>query len=616
MPVHHSSRSHNGSHLMALAALVATWALVHVSLVAFGDLPVLDSGLMGPDSFMRMVRVTELAQHWQWFDTTIERANAPYGDVLHWTRPFDVLLLLLAQPLKLMVSGTEALRIAGIIVSPLVQLMTGLALIWALRPVIRPEVWFIPVVAIFLQPGILSYSVLGRADHHALLILTFVIVSGFVLRALRNPLDSRPALMAGFASGFGIWLSVEFLLPVAVCLSALGLPWLFGERERAGQNKWFALGMSMMLLAALFAERPLAHLLDPSYDKVSAVQYLLAVCVLLFWRTVESFENRVGSGARFLGRATLAVVGVGSLGLLFATIYPLFFAGPMVEVDPRIVPIWLDRVLEMLPLIPGDRDSLGRFIFYLGGVFLILPMFLKIVIDERHTGQCFAQIFILLVCAAMTAAALSHMRFSGYPEIGFVMAFAIVLDRFLAWTGRIGNDLPRGFLRGGFIALMLLGPILVGGALMNERAAATDASGQARNACDVGAMADYLEHNARWAGTSKTILTFMDIGPELLFRTRHNVIGTPYHRNGPGIYDGHRALATSEEADARAIVERRKVDLVLLCQSPAERAFYAPEDGKENLYQRLDRGDAPGWLVRVDLPETLAQEARLYRVIR
>src|SRR3546814_5673078 len=112
-----------------------------------------------------------------------------------------------------------------------------------------------------------------------------------MLRALRNPLDARPARAAGLAAGSGLWLSVEFLLVVGLCLGALGLPWLLGERERAAQSKFYAFDMSALLLVALFVERPLERLLEPSYDSVPSVQYLLAGAVLLFWRIVETFER-------------------------------------------------------------------------------------------------------------------------------------------------------------------------------------------------------------------------------------------------------------------------------------------------------------------------------------
>jgi hypothetical protein len=597
-------------------ALLLTWALVHLSLAMFRDVQVFGGELLDPDAYMRMVRVIELAQGGGWFDGTIGRANAPYGETLHWTRPFDVLLILLAVPAGFVWETNQALEIAGVIVSPLLQLTAALLLVWALRPVIRPEVWFLPAIALFLQPGALAYSILGRADHHSLLLLVFVAVAGFMLRALRRPLDARSALCAGLATGFGVWLSVEFLLVVGLCLAGLGLPWLFGERDRAAQSKWYACGLSVVLLVALAVERPLGNLLQPSYDSVSSVHYLLAVGVLLFWRVVETLDARRGPASHFLGRAGLGAGGVAALALLLAGVYPLFFAGPMAGIDPRIVPIWLDRVLEMQPLVPTDRGSLGTFVLYLGGVVLVAPLLLKVLVQERGSPRFFACLFIAGCGLLLTVVAVRHMRFAGYAEIAFVFAFAVVLDRFLRWTGHIANDLLRGLLRGGFVSVMLMGPVLVGGTLMTKPANATDAAGQSLAGCEVRDVAAYLESDPRWRVAPQTVLAFMDIGPELLYRTRHRVVGTPYHRNGDGILDGYRILATADLATARAMVEQRAIDLVLLCQSPPERAFYAPTDGKENLYARLARGTPPDWLAAVQLPPALQGQARLYRVLR
>ena len=611
------SRSHvRAGQLVPFVALVVTWALVHTSLVLFRDLPVLESGLIDPDSYMRMVRVGELASGSGWFDGTIDRANAPYGDTLHWTRPLDLLILLIAIPVMLLGNAEQALLVAGLVVSPLLQLATALLLIWALRPVIRPSVWFLPAVALFLQPGALAYSILGRADHHALLLLVFVAAAGFMLRALRQPLDARSALCAGLAAGFGMWLSIEFLMVVAVCVAGLGLPWLLGQRERVAQCKWFALGLSLVLLLALLTERPLTSLLEPSYDSISIVHYLLAVAILLFWRTTETIEARARGGSRFVGRASLVALGLGATALLLSGVYPLFFAGPMAEVDPRIVPLWLDRVLEMRPLLPDDRSSFGQLIFYLGGALAATLLFLTVLFDERRSRQFDIHLFIALACLLTTVVALRHVRFAGYAEIASVIAFAVVLDRFLIWSERIDSDLLRGLLRGGFIGTMMMGPLLVGSTLMAQPAVPTDAAGRPLAGCDVLEVARFLDKDPQWGSAPHTILAFMDIGPELLYRTRHRVIATPYHRNGNGIYDGWRMLASPDSATARALAGERGVDLVLLCGLPSERVFYAPAEGSENLYSRLEAGNPPEWLEAVELPPAIAGEAKLYRVLR
>src|SRR3546814_13508513 len=125
--------------------------------------------------------------------------------------------------------------------------------------------------------------------------------------------------------------------------------------------------------------------------------------------------------------------------------------------------------------------------------------------------------------------------------MAFLFAFAVVLDRFLAWSGRIDSDLLRGLLRGSFIGIMLMGPILVGSTLMTDEAVASDAAGQPLDGCEVRDVAGYLETDPQWR-SPQTVLAFMDIGPELLYRTRHPVIATPYHRNGTGLSHGHPLL--------------------------------------------------------------------------
>lgn len=612
----YSAKRSGAAALLPYLALFVTWALVHASLIIFRDLPVFESGLVGPDSYMRMLRVTELYQNWDWFDGTIDRANAPFGDTLHWTRPFDLLLMFVALPISFNMQFEQALYIAGILVSPLLQLTTGFALAWAMRPLIRPEVWFLPAVALFLQPGALAYSVAGRADHHSLLLLVFVVTAGCTLRALRNPLDARPAVYAGASAGFGIWLSVEFLVPLAVCLAALGMPWLFGEREKAAQSKWFALAASLILLVALFVERPIEHFLEPSYDRVSVVQFLVLVCILLFWRAAESFENRSATGTGVIGRSLLGLFGVAAAGLLVNSIYPLFFVGPMAGVDPRIVPIWLDRVLEMRPVVPQDRTSLGNFIFYFGSGLIAVPFFLVLLFREVRTSRFWTLAFVGFACLLLWPLAIKHLRFAGYAEAAFIMAFAVVFDRFLQWSHRIHGDLPRGMLRGGVITVLLLGPLMIGSNLANKVAEAQDASGQSLEACNVRQIASFLDSDSRWAGSQQTILTFLDIGPELLYRTRHAVIGTPYHRNGDGIYDSHRIMTSGDPAQARRMMQARGIGLVLLCQSRGEQIFFSADATDSNLYQRLSRGQAPGWLKEVALPDSLQGQARLFAVQR
>src|SRR5690606_35754772 len=151
----------------------------------------------------------------------------------------------------------------------------------------------------------------------------------------------------------------------------------------------------------LFSERQLDHLFEPSYDSVSSVYLVFAVTVLLFWRGTETLEAKGSAPSRLVGRALLATLGAGAVGVLVVGVYPLFIAGPMADVDPRIVPLWLDRVLEMRPLMPKDRHTLGNFIFYLGSVALITPVFLLILLQEHGSPRFSGHLFVALGCVPL-----------------------------------------------------------------------------------------------------------------------------------------------------------------------------------------------------------------------
>lgn len=63
---------------------------------------------------MRLLRVERLIETGAWFDHTIPRSNAPYGETLHWTRPLDVLLVAGAAPLAPVLGWREALFAWGV----------------------------------------------------------------------------------------------------------------------------------------------------------------------------------------------------------------------------------------------------------------------------------------------------------------------------------------------------------------------------------------------------------------------------------------------------------------------------------------------------------------------
>ena len=90
--------------------ILGLWAALHLTMAKTVAAPVFDGELMGPDGYMRLIRVDDLRNGSGWYNSTIERSNAPYGDALHWTRPMDLLILLVSGIASLFGRGDAARR--------------------------------------------------------------------------------------------------------------------------------------------------------------------------------------------------------------------------------------------------------------------------------------------------------------------------------------------------------------------------------------------------------------------------------------------------------------------------------------------------------------------------
>ncbi len=90
------------------------------------------------------------------------------------------------------------------------------------------------------------------------------------------------------------------------------------------------------------------------------------------------------------------------------------------------------------------------------------------------------------------------------------------------------------------------------------------------------------------------VLTFVDLGPRLITVTPHDAITGPYHRNARQIIDVMRAWR-GDEANARATVERYRVDYLLICPNLSESTIYRSE-APRGFYMQLMRGKVPAWL--------------------
>ena len=590
-----------GRSAWPLVAVTLFVTLIHGGWWVMGDTVVVGGNLADGDSYARLLRVTRLFETGEWFDSSLPRANAPYGGSLHWTRPVDVLLLALALPLAPFLGFSKALFWSGVMVSPLLHVVSALALVWAVTPVLGRTAATVAGALTVAQLGILGYATVGHADHHVAFALITIVSLGFAVRLLTTPDFRRShALAAGATLAAGIWVGPEMLGVLALTLAAGGLMWLAGEPGAVARNLGLVQGLTLGLALAVMAEHGPWAYFAVEYDRVSIVTLILSLLLLAFWSGVRLASRKGIREWRLSGRLAGAIVGMAAIGAVMGLLYPKSLTGPLGEMDPAFLSLF-DDIAEF-----GSIGGLSRFLLYLGGAFFAVPWVAWRTRSQWRGPNRWAWVLIAGALFVSVSIASIWLRASLYAGIFLAVALADLIDHVVGAIAKRVSGPGRSFCVVSAVLFLVVGPMTAGaGALYANR------SGEGGKACPVQAMTRHL-NQPPWVERSLTILGSANFGPEILYRTDHKVLGTLHHRNSSGILDSVRILGGTDDVEVRRLVRERRVDLILLCPGSGSDGYLL---GRGGLYRRLENGEPPGWLREVVMPPVLRESFRLFEVI-
>lgn len=585
---------------------------IEVGVVVFKVIPVTDGQLINGDSYLHLVRATGMHGSTNWFDGSIPRGNAPYGEVSYWTLPFEMLLLAGAWVLTPFLGFKSALFWFGALVSPLLLLGTAIALVWAVAPIFDRDRRLILVAALMLQPMVMFYSFAGTADHHAFLFLTYTICLGFLIRLVLRPYGIRLALVTGVSLGMGLWFSIELALILGSCFAATSLLWMLRGGDCARKNLGFSLGLAATVAVAIIAERPLALFFQDEYDRISVVHLFIALVATGFWSVVRVAESR-NHLVDITGRVVMALLGMTAAAVLLFLVFPKFFGGPWVDIDPELIRMMWSERGGVQSLWPTSGRALVLFLTFLGPSLVIVPFLGWLLWHDRKSESWPAWLMVGVSTLLSLLLGLSMFRIVAFAEILIIISLVELLIRFRSgfrwkkeqFVGRLVLSLASVLLFVGFA---------IAGQVVNAAISTAEPPKRqtGRPICRISDLTPTLNNPEGLGARRRTILTTTDLGPELLYRTNHATVGSPNHRNAAGIIDTIRVLGAAEDMSAHRIIERRGVDLVLLCRKRAGRHV---GQNKTEFHRRLLNGDLPSWIRKVELPPQ-AGDWRLYEVIR
>ncbi len=565
--------------------------------------------LIGTDPYMRLVRVELLLEKGDWYDGTIARSNAPYGEQLHWSRAFDLLMIGLAWLIGLFVEPSNGLLIAGIWISPLLGCFALLSLSWVFRPIVSNERMPLLFLIVLCQPGILQLFSFGIPDHHSLIALVFLMIMGSMFRVIMVPSNYNGEVLLSFFMAVGMWISVESLVMVILIMSILSVRWVVLGGDYLRENLRIALWLLGFSLIFLFVETPVSSLFDAVYDKLSSVHIAfftsVAVIFLATWLVFQfgfkRLESRIVIGnLRLIRLGTLACIGlVGAFAMI--TCFPGFLHGPFAEVDPRIKTLWLSKVREVQPLLNFSRAGISQLIFFLGLPITCNLAFLLQFHGKRDKWTWMG--FSVFGSFLYVLLSLYQVRWTGYALLMSVPA----IEQTVLWARErmcsIGPKLLAAGARASVTLVILIGFTCAGGILM----ASDDKMVTSHGTSGLNLVCAWMNNNQDRMGDDSTLLAFMDFGPELLYRTELNVIGTPYHRNDDGILFSYDVMNAMDEESVRNLLESRGVDFILIAPHSSEEYFYNYTAGNGTFYDLLRTENTYDWLVEVALPKELAK---------
>jgi len=588
---------------LLLLAFIPALMLVgaHVLLQILADWFVFEGRLIGPDAYMRVLRVLDLAYGGGWFEPVSARSNAPYGEALHWTRPLDLILLVGAFIGSFLADFDAALFAWAAIFGPVLHICTLVVLIWACRPLLNKRGLLLVGLLFAVQFFISFQFAVGRPDHHGLNMLLFIWQMGFACRLTAAECPRKFALWAALAATAGLWISIEGILGTAMILTAMSAAWVIHGGGYLQRIRLFLVALVIGLALVLVVERPPSDLLTVEFDRLSVVHiglFAMLALTALFMRQSEHMRRRLGLTVA-AGALVLAVLGLW---------VPDFYAGPMASMDPLVYEVWFRNNAEVSPVLKMDnlRRTGPKALAHLGLVLYALPMLLVIFLRVQGARRLNWVILAAFLFAG-TALALREARWMGYPQILSLPPCIVLLQVLFARFA--GPGMGRALVRIASVIVLATGP-LIGGGLLRQALPVP----KQETPCELPEMALFLAVN--YEERPHTLLNFIYSGPDLLYRTHHFVIATPYHRNTGGIVDTIKFLRSTQEDQPKALTEEREIDLVLICPSDPEANNYRKSEGPPTLFMRLETDQPPPWLTPVPLPMELGRKFKLFQTER
>lgn len=587
--------------------IVVAWVALVAAMAAIWGNDAWRGARWDTDDFMRLVQVRDWLSGQAWNDVTQYRLNPPAGTSMHWSRLPDVPLAGVALGLSVFLPVNDALAVAAMAVPPVYLLLFLVVYAMPARMLLgmaRSPVGLL--VAISGSSAVAQFAP-GRVDHHGLQLVAMMAAIALLLFGLARQRWRKAIALAGIPIALSVWIGMEMLPIIAVWFVALGLIWC----QRGGATARLAAaaaGIAALLgVALILTSTAQDRWLAPACDALSVMPVSVLALIAVGFSVMALLDHRLGGAIpRF---AVAAVCGTG-VAVAFAFAFPACLHGGYGDLDAEVVQYWLSNVSEAASLLDQFRTQPLPALNRLWTPLLALGYCIwRCARTGGRSRQLWGVLGLLLAVA--TALVFWQVRVvSTAHVIALLPLSALVAD---LWRKVRGNRAPRWrqfvvLLPVLFVCSVVLWPTID----TAYRFAANRVAGVSRPPTAAEAdCTDRIPLPMLARENPTLILSYIDVGPMLLFSTPHAVLGAPYHRNGDGLRATIALFRSQDDVWIRDRLRQLGIGWIAVCPGPEDRSAYKT-DAQNGLAERLVAGLVPSYLSEVAEPghPTL----KLYRV--
>ena len=556
--------------------------------------------LADSDCYMHLLRVLELCDNGKWFDPVITRSNAPYGEPLHWTRPFDVLLMAGANVFSIFTDFGTALFWWGIVISPVILCLSLIAMNWATREILGEDGSLLIGFVVSFQLIVLVCCQAGRPDHHSLLLLLYIISFGLMLRIILKPLDKRACYLGGAVAALSLWVSIESLVGIFVILVTLGLIWILEDGDLLRKSFHFSISAFIFISLSLALEKSWNTILQVEYDRISVVHLSIFGFITALWLFFLINAHKTNFVKNRKCRLYFGFLGAVLLAAAILVCFPKFYNGPFANVDPRIMSVWFSKISEVQPLVSSNHLPLSMQTLGSSMMCIIFLTYAKIRDYEFTRSRSYK--YICLSLAVFFGISLYQVRWAMYTQILNAIIITKIIIMLLKKVDTKKLILVRATEKA-LIVIFFSTIFLVVGVFIDTVFVPREVKG--RNDVPIIGLCRFFNETESLQNKKLRILTSPDFGAEILYRTKCEVIATA-NRYESGITDTYDIMTARADEKAFELIEKRKINMILLCPESSEGSFYSSQDAVSTFYKRMLENKLPTWLKKIEFPQGLS----------